>query len=346
MRLCPTCWEDFEDDLSYCMFDGTALRPADRSAGTEPQPLPSYHSDLYSRAPRAKGRKLLVFALLMVASIGGALAVYSSRKPEDRPAATPNAMPAAVETVKAAGVREPETPSVEEPKPPASIAEITRSQLMELLPGDVLGRFQGGRPDLRIVADDKHEYVVMAGIGRSRDAGRISALRYESGQFLDATRRLLPGAYSSGAVKRQAEVRFDEANVNILVREPVSSRAIVDECDACDHAYQQVTLSWKNGRYAERSRLWSNDRYTVFYAVADALEKRLVDARARSVIDGSLDARIARGFARNDDKGWIVLWRNSASDTIEYELKNGSGYLVITVSKIKDRWKAIAISGD
>lgn len=219
---------------------------------------------------------------------------------------------------------------------------------MQLLPRDVTGRFQGGRPDLRIVSDDKYEYAVMAGIGRSSGApiGRILALRYDGGQFLDATRQLLPGAYSSGVLRRQAEVRFDEANVNILLREPVSSRAIVDECDTCDHAYQQVILSWKDGRYVEKSRLWDNDRYSVFYAVADAIDKRQVEARARPIIDSSLDFKIARGFARNEGKGWTVVWRNSTSETIEYELRNASGFLVITVSKDKGQWKAVALSGD
>jgi hypothetical protein len=237
-----------------------------------------------------------------------------------------------------------------------SLAELSRQELMESLPRNLLRRFHAGEPgqglpdDLRVIAGQSGEYVVLIGSGRIEGASRTPAermliLRYEENEFKDVTRQSLPAAYASGAVAgRQAQVRFDETGVNLLISEPASSSSIVQECASCDHAYQLVTLEWKGVRYAETSRAWENDRYSVFYATADALERKKVDHRARSVIDRALDPIISQGFARNGKEGWTVEWRgDEESDTASYELSNGAESLIITLSRLKGQWRAIQI---
>jgi hypothetical protein len=141
-------------------------------------------------------------------------------------------------------------------------------------------------------------------------------------------------------------VKFHPENSNLLVTVPASSGYVIKECPSCERAYQVVTLEWKGSRYVEVSREWENDRYTVFYVVADALEKRRVDARARPLIDRSIDPLIAEGFPRNGREGWTVQSRveSEAAETGDYEIINGKETIIVTVSKIRGQWKAIRIT--
>lgn len=363
MKICPQCREQFEDELKFCTFDGSLLRSqtANRTtvsgAGSYKRQtaarIPSYDlaQDEYATAPRSNGWRTAFFFLLAINLIAcGALAAYLLMKPQARqdetPVASTTAQPGATETA---------TPAeeVEAPKLPS---EMAREELMKILPRNLLRRFhageqsQGTPDDLRVIKDETGEHVVLLGAGRLDGTARVPAerilvLKYEQNDFKDVTRQALPALYASGAVAgEQADVKFDETGVNLLIHEPASVKSIVSECPQCEHAYQQVKLEWKGARYGESGRAWENDRYTTFYVVADALEKRRVDARARPFIEKSLDSIIVEGFARNGKDGWTVTAHNETEgDKAAYELSNGDDRLLIRVSRINGQWKAVQI---
>ena len=364
MKTCPQCREEFEDDKKFCTFDGTVLRTSTPARTTvsntasykrqAPAKYSSYEvaDESYAAAPRSNGWKTAFFFLLAINLIaGGALAAYLLLRPEARPAAAP------------AAVAPPPQPIAPEPAATAEEAkvaqlpsEMAREELMKILPKNLLRRFhagessQGTPDDLRVIKDETGEHVVLVGAGRLDGAARTPAerilvLRYDQNDFRDVTRQVLPSLYASGAVAgEQADVKFDETGVNLLIREPASSRAIVEECSQCEHAYQQVKLEWKGTRYSEASRAWENDRYTAFYVLADALDKRRVDLRARPLIDKSLDAIITEGFDRNGKDGWAVeAHSNNEADRGTYELDNGDKRLLIRVSRVNGQWKAVQI---
>ncbi|HET8678318.1 MAG TPA: hypothetical protein VFO63_21130 [Blastocatellia bacterium] len=363
MKICPHCREQFEDELKFCTFDGAVLRPqaarqtavpgAARYKTQAAARIPTYNvaEPDYATPERRNGWKTAFFFLLAINLIAGvALAAYLLMKPQPKqdetPVAAPSLQPTAPENV---------TPAeeVEAPKLPS---EMAREELMKILPRNLLRRFhageqsQGTPDDLRVIKDETGEHVVLLGAGRldgpSRTpAGRILILKYEANDFKDVTRQALPAAYASGAVAgEQADVKFDETGVNLLIHEPASLKTIVAECAQCEHAYQQVKLEWKGARYGESSRAWENDRYTAFYVVAEALERRRVDARARPFIDKSLDPIIAEGFARNGKDGWTVEAQSETqADNAAYELNNGDERLLIRLTRVNGQWKAVHI---
>jgi hypothetical protein len=361
MKICPHCREQFEDELKFCTFDGTVLRPqvAPRATATSYKReasarLPAYDlaDNNYATAPRSNGWKTAFFFLLAINLIACAsLATYLLTKPSQRPAesqvaTTPQPQLGATEAA-------PPAEGTETPKLPS---EMAREELMKILPRNLLRRFhageqsQGTPDDLRVIKDESGEHVVLLGAGRLDGAARVPAerilvLKYEANDFKDVTRQALPPAYASGAVAgEQADMKFDETGVNLLIHEPASSKAIVAECSQCEHAYQQVKLEWKGARYTETARAWENDRYTAFYVVADALEKRRVDNRARPFIDKSFDSIIAAGFARNGKDGWTVeAHSDNEGDKGSYELNNGDERLLIRLSRINGQWKAVEI---
>ena len=367
MKTCPHCREEFEDDKKFCTFDGTVLRASTPSRTTvtntasfkrqTPANYSSYDvaDESYAAAPRPNGWKTAFFFLLAINLIGGgALAAYLLLKPEAKPAPTPAA---------AASTPQPSAPeasaTTEEAKAPQMPSEMAREELIKILPKNLLRRFhagessQGTPDDMRVIKDETGEHVVLVGAGRldgpSRTpAERILVLKYEQDDFRDVTRQTLPSLYASGAVAgEQADVKFDETGVNLLIHEPASSRGVVDECSQCEHAYQQVKLEWKGTRYSEVARAWENDRYTAFYALADALDKRRIDIRARPLIDKSLDSIITEGFDRNGNDGWTVeAHSNNEADRGTYELNNGDKRLLIRVSRVNGQWKAVQIDDD
>jgi hypothetical protein len=364
MKVCPHCREEFEDDKKFCTFDGTVLRTpapsrttASNTASYKRQTAakyPSYNAagESYSTVPRSTGWKTAFFFLLAINLIaGGALAVYLLMKPDASPATAPTAV---------ASTPQPSAPDAvaltQEAKAPQLPSEMAREELMKILPKNLLRRFHAGEasqgtPDeMRVIKDETGEHVVLLGAGRLDGAARMPAerilvLKYEQNDFRDVTRQALPTVYASGAVAgEQADVKFDETGVNLLIHEPASSKAVVAECLQCEHAYQQVKLEWKGTRYNEAARAWENDRYTAFYVLADALEKRRVDMRARPFIDKSLDSIITEGFARNGKDGWTVEAReHNEADRGTYELNNGDERLLIRVSRVNGQWKAVQI---
>ncbi len=367
MKICPQCREGFEDDKKFCTFDGAVLRTStpnrttvSNSASYKRQTDAKYASydvaeKTYAVAPGSSGWKTAFFFLLAINIIGGAaLAAYLLLKPEAKPAPTP----AAVASTPQPSATEPVAPT-EEVKAPQLPSEMASEELMKILPKNLLRRFHAGEeaqgmPDeMRVIKDETGEHVVLLGAGRLEGAartpaGRILVLKYEQNDFRDVTRQALPPTYASGAVAgEQADVKFDETGVNLLIHEPASSKAIVYECSQCEHAYQQVKLEWKGTRYSEVARAWENDRYTAFYVLADALEKRRVDARSRPFIDKSLDPIITEGFARNGKGGWTVEAReHNEADRATYEMNNGDKRLLIRVSRVSGQWKAVQIDDD
>ncbi len=352
MKYCPQCREGFEDDFVYCTFDGGALRliPPDAKITTQLR-------DLRQTRSRRSGNGiwkfvLTIFFLIAVASAAALTVIYFRR---EQPGDSVN-QPARTKTPQTNSVEPP--PVTETTKTVLELAQLPRPKLMEMLPQNLLRRFhasgagQGKPADLRIVKDDKSQYVVLVGTVRvegasQRLAERVLILQYDEEQFTDVTRRALPASVSSGVILGQrSQAKFDAESSNLMITIPASSSAIVKECSSCEHAYQVITLEWKGSRYVETARQWDNDRYTVFYVVAEALERRRVDGRVRGLIAPALDPLITEGFDRNGREGWTVQARveNEAAETGAYELINGERSLVITVSKINGQWKAVRIS--
>lgn len=348
MKYCPHCREGFEDDLKYCTFDGSVLRfiPPDARVIA---PLPDLREARLRRGGR--GAWKFAFIILFVVAIisAAALAVIYFRRAQTSDRA---AQPVRPRLTQAEPVESPATS--EETKTVLELAQLPRAQLMEMLPQNLLRRFHaagsGQSADLRIFRDDKSQYVVLVGTVRVEGATlaeRVSILQYDEEQFIDVTRRALPAVVSSGVILGQrSQARFDAESSDLLITVPASSNAIVKECASCEHAYQVVTLEWKGSRYVETARRWDNDRYTAFYVVAEALERRRVEARARGLIAPSLDPVISEGFDRAGKEGWTVQARveNEASETGDYELINGARSLIISVSKINGQWRAVRIS--
>jgi hypothetical protein len=364
MKVCPTCREQFEDEMNFCTFDGKALSPVRQRAAARRKPAAFDGQGARVRVPAAGGYvqagrragagKLIVAAVLMAAAIVGvvaALVLLDGR--EARREAARSGPSAAARTEAAAPAIIPEAV-----KPRVLLGEMSRQDLMDLLPKNLLRRFragdtaQGTPDDLRVLSGEAADYVVLVGAGsvegpRRAPTARILVLKYEEEQFRDVTRQSLPRRYAEGVVEGQrAGAEFDQASAKIILREAASSPSVVDECAKCEHAYQQVALEWKGDCYVESSRGWENDRYTAFYVAADALAKRRVDQAARPFIESSLDHLIASGFERDGESGWAVEWRSDddEADTADYELNNGIDRLIVTVSKIKGQWKVVEIT--
>ncbi|HEY7545030.1 MAG TPA: hypothetical protein VID27_09120 [Blastocatellia bacterium] len=352
MKYCPHCREGFEDDLKYCTFDGTALKviPPDAKVTTQPPD----HRQSYSQRSGNGAWRFAFLGLFLIAIIcAAALAIVYFRREQHR---DPAAQPARAASPPSHSAEPPAV--AEETKPSLELAQLPRAQLMEMLPPNLLRRFhatgaaQGKPDDLRIVKDDKSQYIVLVGTvrvegGTQRLAERVMILQYDTEQFTDVTRRALPASVSSGVILGQrSQAKFEAESSNLMITVPASSSAIVKECTSCEHAYQVVTLEWKGSRYVETARQWDNDRYTAFYVVAEALERRRVDGRVRGLIAPALDPVITEGFDRAGREGWTVQARveSEAAETGAYELINGERSIVITVSKINGQWKAVRIS--
>ena len=362
MKQCPTCREEFDDELKFCTYDGSVLRGAGArrtaNAASPVRETPvtrTYRSQRESsRDESAVNRWKIAFFALLVAAIGGngAFIYFYILKPDQiRVVESRDVRPQAADVAAIAGPPKPGSPSVR-----PSIAEMSREKLIEALPKNLLRRFhaaessQGSPDDLRVIKDDSGEYVVLIGAGRGETASRgpaerLLVLKSDGEEFKDITRQALPRQYGDGIVAgHRAEVSFDDTSIRLALRETASSKSIVFECDQCDHAYQEVSLEWKGSRYVEAARSWENDPYTVFYVVADALEKRRVDARARPLIDKSLDSQVAQGFARSGKNGWTVEWQGGdQGEEAEFVLSNGTDRLAIKVAKLRGQWRAVKI---
>jgi hypothetical protein len=341
MKVCPVCREQFEDELKFCTFDGA---PLPGSAGSSRS-----SADAYTES--SNGWKAAFFVLLVVVLAGAGIAGFLLLK--ERRLTQPVV---SVSQASTAAPRQAEPPIVSEAETkPGLLSDLSRQELMDRLPNNLLRRFHLGEPgqgtpdDLRVLSSDKGEFVAMVGSGKLEGGRtaveRILILKYEESDFRDATREVLPSLYSSGTVTgRGAQAKFGEGGNNIVVREPRSSNSIVQPCASCEGAYQVITLQWKNGRYVETARAWDNDRYTAFYVVAEALEKKKIDSKARPLIESALDPIIADGFPRNGKDRWTVEWHgDEGAETGAYELGNSFDRIVITVSRVAGHWKAVEI---
>jgi hypothetical protein len=350
MKVCPRCNKQFGDRLIYCAFDGGLLY---EKAGA---PAEYETADFERFEARVNGWKVAFFVLLAIVLVGGGgLAAYFLLSEEPVP---PNIFESVRPAVEAKTVEPPK--ELENPETLTSITELPAEELLEILPKNLMRRFHAGEPsqgkpdDHRVIEDEKGEFVVLIGAGKISEGDQVSShriliLQFGENQFRDLTKQLLPPAYSRGIVSgRMAQVEFESDGPAITVREPASSNAVVNECLSCEHAYQQVRLEWKASRYDEAGRAWENDRYTAFYVAADALEKRRVDELARPLIEPSLDARIAEGFARRGREGWYVrqLPDSMTEDSCRYQMGNGEEFLTFSLAKSNDRWKVIRISDE
>jgi hypothetical protein len=351
MKYCPECDEEFEDaEYGFCTFDGTPLRTLEAVEDEEAEHLDDSGAETSEIEPGAYAERWRIATFITLAAlflIGGIFAVYLSSNRSQEQAVKATTRPAPPE--------DSNITSGEAPRP-VSITELTRDGLLNIIPKNFLSRFQGqggsaAPDDIRVLTSGEDHYVVMVGSGR-RDSStrqpveRMVVLKREEGEFVDRTRQALPGSFSGGVAKGSgARVALDSGGKNLIIRQSASSAGIIDECPTCEHAYQKITLEWQDSRYVEISRQWDNDRYTALYVVAEALEKRRVDQRARPLIDAALDEFIAQGFSRKDKKGWVVenLTEDKSAPVADYELKNGSGRVLIRVSNVNGRWKAIRV---
>jgi hypothetical protein len=349
MKTCPVCREPFEDELLFCTFDGTPL-PGNDSGQAGLRQMGDPYAGSYERG--RNGWKTAFFFLLAIVLAGAAVGgFYLFKEQQARQSLVTVSTPVTLPSKEAA------PPVVSEGDDKRGLlTDLSRQELMDRLPANLLRRFHAGEPgqgtpdDLRVLSVDKHEYVAMVGSGKleggNTSVERILILKYEENDFRDATREVLPSAYAAGAIMgKGAEAKFDEGGNNIVVREPRTPGSIVQTCGSCDRPYQIITLQWKNGRYVETARTWDNDRYTAFYVVADALEKKRIDNRARPFIESALDPIIAEGFPRNGKDAWTVEWHgDEGAETGAYELGNSFDRIVITVSRVGGHWKAVEIA--
>jgi hypothetical protein len=350
MKMCPVCREQFEDELRFCTFDGAPLPGSGLGSPGSSRATADAYPDSIGRAHN--GWKTAFFLLLTTVLAGAGIASFLLLGERQSRHSLVTVSQAVMTPPRQA---EPPTVSEGETKP-GLLSDLSRQELMDRLPNNLLRRFHLGEPgqgtpdDLRVLSGDKGEFVAMVGSGKLEGGRtpveRILILKYEENDFRDATREVLPSLYASGTITgRGAEAKFGEGGNNIVVREPRSSSSIVQPCSSCDGAYQVITLQWKNGRYVESGRAWDNDRYTVFYVVADALEKKKVDNRARPFIESALDPIIAEGFPRNGKDRWTVEWHgDEGAETGAYELGNSFDRIVITVSRVGGQWKAVEIA--
>lgn len=360
MKICPTCREEYENQFSYCTFDGVKLNKLPKQKKPKASRAKSKVASvkpvvtLSSRpVPRGNLGKIALYSILgIVFLVSSLLAVYTlARK------STKSEQPLKlVESAAAPSVTEEPRP-VEEIKPATILAEMPREQLLNLLPQNLLRRFhagersQGKPDDMRVIKGEKGEYVVLIGSGGiDRDsktpANRILVFHYDGQQFTEVTGSLLPQPLSRGIIAGlRSELRFESESPNLVARVVASSGAVVSECSTCDRAYQQINLEWKASRYAESKRVWNNDPYTALYVTAEALEKKRIDSRARPFIPESLEGEIYLGLKRNGTQSWSVqqISDSDGADRAAYELSNNSERLTVSLSKENDRWRAVKI---
>lgn len=363
MKYCPACSEEFdEDEFNFCTFDGATLELIGGGIGfrqaserfTKAPSIDSPDDEAGEVQPAQSNATWKVAAFIVIATLllgAAAYAVFlSSRTTLKSPAAQQVGQPSAAS-------RDSSQPAEQEAAPePIDITEMTRDGLMKVIPKSVLARFNGalgaGVPDdIRVLTEKEDQYVVLVG-GAGRDpltratSDRIVVLKYENETFSDVTRQAVPGSIGAGTLRSPGGLALESAGKNLIVRQPVSSRAIVDECPTCEHAYHRVTMEWEGSRYVEKERSWDNDRYTAFYVLAEALEKGKIDGRARPMIDRSLDETVAQRFPRPEKRGWTVetLTEDKQATTADYQLRNGSDRLVIRVSQVNGSWRAVRIT--
>lgn len=359
MKICPTCREEYENQFSYCTFDGIKLKKMPIQKQSKESRIKSKPANaktamtLSSRpVPRGNLGKISLYSFLGVAFLGSSLLAVYTLVRKDSKSEEPLRL---VETASQPSVSEEPTPS-EEIKPSTILAEMPREQLLNLLPQNLLRRFhsgarsQGKPDDMRVIKGEKGEYVVLIGSGPDREsrtpASRILVFYYDGQQFSEVTGSLLPPPLSRGVIAGlRSELRFDSESPNLVARVVASTNSLVSECSTCDRAYQQINLEWKGSRYMESRRVWNNDPYTAFYVTADALERKRIDGRARLFVDESLAGEIYLGLGRNGNQPWSVqqFGDSDGADKASYELSNGTASLIINLSKENERWKAVRI---
>jgi hypothetical protein len=360
MKICPTCREEYENQFSYCTFDGIKLKKMPKQKLPKPSRVKSKPANakpvvtLSSRpVPRGNFRKIGLYALLGVVFLGSSLlAVYTLVRKDSKSEPPLKVVEAASQP---STVEEP--PPSEEIKPSMILAEMPREQLLNLLPQNLLRRFHGGErsqgkpDDMRVIKGEKGEYVVLIGSSgpdrESRTASsRILVFQYDGQQFIEVTGSLLPQPLSRGVIAGlRSELRFNSESPNLVARVVASSGSLVSECSTCERAYQQIDFEWNGSRYVESKRAWNNDPYTAFYVTAEALDRKRVDGRARLFVDESLAGEIYLGLGRNSNQPWSVqqFGDSDAADKASYELSNGTDRLIINLSKENERWKATGI---
>ena len=241
MKICPVCREQFEDDLQFCTFDGAPLPGT--GLGSPKRSRHTTEAGTYNSIGSARnGWKTAFFVLLVTVLAGAGVGSFFLLKEQQRrqPLITDSS---SVTTTTPPRERDLSVVAQGDEKP-GLLSELTRQELMERLPNNLLRRFHAGEPgqgtpdDLRVLSSEKGEYVAMVGTGKLEGGRtaveRMLVLKYDQNDFRDATREVLPPAYGSGAVTGAgAQVKFDEAGNNIVVRESRSSSSIVQSCASC-----------------------------------------------------------------------------------------------------------------
>ena len=169
----------------------------------------------------------LVLLVLVLAGAGIGAAYFQMNR--HKGALMTTASPVVVAETRQAAIQPVSDEAVD--KPP-SLAGLSRQELMDRLPQNLLRRFHSGDPgqglpdDLRIVAAPKGECVVLLGSGRLEGGPRtpverILILRFEEDEFRDVTRQLVPAAYASGTITgRGAQVKFSETGNKFWCADP------------------------------------------------------------------------------------------------------------------------------
>ena len=246
--------------------------------------------------------------------------------------------------------------------PSLNLITMSHEELVKLLPSYALVRLKSesgeAQPDdLHAIVEGGDQFLVMLGSRPAREGKKerlLSVFKLEEGQLADVSKETVPADFPGGKIGNElSQIRFADNGRDILVETPVglNSSGIISECPVCEHASTTQEITWKDAVYHAGAVAWHNDPYTVCYIVAQALDKKKVDAKDRDLIDPSLDTDIGFGLDRRPKQLWSLEKVNSAdadekSPSVSYHLTNGFEGLTITVSNRDGRWLATGLKNE
>ncbi len=239
--------------------------------------------------------------------------------------------------------------------------KLSSQQLLDLVPVKTLSRYRSksgnSLPEqMCVIEQDADQYLVLIGSERI-DSGDddlaiplVCVFKLDGETLSDVTREVLPFEDKKiGGSKTQ--VSLIKKGPDFDIKNPVQSD-LFEPCNNCEQAYMIQEVAWCGKDYELGVKNWSNDPYTIFYVVAQALEKQSLDPYNRVYIDSELDPFIISGLEHNSGQKWTVnnlttnnLFELKSLDKVSYALSNGIKTLIITVTKDKTGlWKATSLT--
>lgn len=241
-----------------------------------------------------------------------------------------------------------------------TLNKLSSQQLLDLVPVKTLSRFRSksgnSLPEqMCVIEQDTDQYLVLIGleqINTSEDDMAIPLVcvfKLDGETLSDVSREVLPFEDRKiGGAKTQ--VSLIKKGPDFDIKNPVQSD-LFEPCTNCEQAYSIQEVAWCGKGYELGVKNWSNDPYTIFYIVAQALDKQSLDPYNRIYIDSALDSLIILGLDHNNNQKWIAtnlttnnLFELKSLDKVSYSLSNGIKTLIVTVSKDNNGlWKATSL---